>query len=44
MKFSSHLCLGLPLGLVVKGFYLNIYVARQLSFYFTTIFKFPAAS
>ena len=28
---SSHLCLGLPLGLVVKGFHLNIFLAAPVS-------------
>ena len=27
MMLSSHLCLCLPLGLVVKGFHLNIFLA-----------------
>ena len=28
---SSDLCLGLPLGLVVKGFHLNIFLAALVS-------------
>ena len=31
MMLSSHLCLGLPLGLVVKGFHLNIFLAALVS-------------
>jgi len=31
MMFSSHLCLGLPLGLVVKGFHLNTLIPRLTS-------------
>ena len=31
MMLSSHLCLGLPLGLVVKGFHLNIFLAGLVS-------------
>ena len=31
MMLSSHLCLGLPLGLVVKGFHLNIFLAALIS-------------
>jgi len=31
MVLSSHLCLGLPLGLVVKGFHLNIFLAALVS-------------
>ena len=31
MMLSSHLCLGLPLGLVVKGFHLNIFLAAPVS-------------
>ena len=31
MMLSSHLYLGLPLGLVVKGFHLNIFLAAMVS-------------
>ena len=31
MMLSSHLCLGLPLRLVVKGFHLNIFLAALVS-------------
>ena len=31
MMMSSHLCLGLPLGLVVRGFHLNIFLAALVS-------------
>ena len=31
MMLSSHLYLGLPLGLVVKGFHLNIFLAALAS-------------
>jgi len=31
MILSSHLCLGRPLGLVVKGFHLNIFLAALVS-------------
>ena len=37
MMLSSHLCLGLPLGLVVKGFHLNIFLSAMVSGILTSI-------